>query len=338
MKKTIISLLMVCVMVLMSGCMYSYDTVIKENGTAEFSFRLEVAKELDTSDSFKDIMPSNAVKTTKKVNGVEYNCYTVNNTYPNLNALKAVLTNTNSIGIFSSLKLSATEMIGETLASQDLKEYYNLSKSYGENYSVKGEFAITMPNEVILTNGTVNSSNSCKVQWSVVDYIENGTLYVYCKNSPEYTKVLNDKKAPVITGVKNNGNYKFANYKCTDDTVVKEATLNKKKAYAKDTIYTDGVYTLAAKDLNGNTASVKFTVDTKAPVINGIKNNKKYGKAVKLKVSDKNGLKFVKLNGKKQSLKKAKSGITVKKSGSYKVIAQDKAGNQTIMKFKIKKK
>jgi hypothetical protein len=78
---------------------------------------------------------------------------------------------------------------------------------------------------------------------------------------------------------------------------------------------------------------VKVTgIDSKAPVITGVKNNKTYTKAVTIKFSDKGtGIKKATLNG-----KTIKSGSRVSASGSYTLKVTDKAGNTKVIKFKIK--
>lgn len=97
-------------------------------------------------------------------------------------------------------------------------------------------------------------------------------------------------------------------------------------------------YKVVAIDKAGNTTSVTYKVDTKAPTIKGVKNNKTYKKAVKLKFSDKNGIKKVTVNKKKLSAKQIKKGYKVKKKGKYTVKVWDNAGNTKTIKFKIVKK
>ena len=73
--------------------------------------------------------------------------------------------------------------------------------------------------------------------------------------------------------------------------------------------------------------------DKTKPTVKGVKNNKTYKRAVKIRFFDKSGIKKATLNG-----KKIKSGKKVKKKGKYKLIVIDNAGNKTIIKFKIKRK
>lgn len=94
----------------------------------------------------------------------------------------------------------------------------------------------------------------------------------------------------------------------------------------------DGRHTVTAEDKCGNKKSITFYIDGTAPVVKGVKNKKVYKKAVKIRVSDKQGLKSIKLNG-----KKIKTGKTVKKKGKYTLMAIDRAGNKTVVKFTVKK-
>ena len=73
--------------------------------------------------------------------------------------------------------------------------------------------------------------------------------------------------------------------------------------------------------------------DKTKPTVKGVKNNKTYKKAVKIRFFDASGIKKATLNG-----KKIKPGKKVKKNGKYKLVVVDNAGNKRVIKFKIKKK
>ena len=76
-----------------------------------------------------------------------------------------------------------------------------------------------------------------------------------------------------------------------------------------------------------------FVVDSSAPTVKGIKNNKTYKKAVTIKVTDSvSGVKSIKLNG-----KTIKSGKKVKKNGAYKLVVKDKYGHSKTVRFCINK-
>ena len=77
--------------------------------------------------------------------------------------------------------------------------------------------------------------------------------------------------------------------------------------------------------------------DTKKPTAN-VKKGKTYKKGYKLVVKDAQALKSVKLDGKALKASGKKATKAVKKAGSHKLVAKDKAGNKVTVKFKIKKK
>lgn len=84
-------------------------------------------------------------------------------------------------------------------------------------------------------------------------------------------------------------------------------------------------------DVKVNSKAVKpEKKDTKKPTVTGVKNGKKYTKAVKIKFKDASGIKYAKLNK-----KNIKSGYKVKKSGKYKLTVVDKAGNKRVIKFRV---
>ena len=90
-------------------------------------------------------------------------------------------------------------------------------------------------------------------------------------------------------------------------------------------------HAFAEVDVKVNSKAVKpEKKDTKKPTVTGVKNGKKYTKAVKIKFKDASGIKYAKLNK-----KNIKSGYKVKKSGKYKLTVVDKAGNKRIVKFRV---
>ncbi|WP_144554172.1 bifunctional 2',3'-cyclic-nucleotide 2'-phosphodiesterase/3'-nucleotidase [Bacillus sp. X1(2014)] len=139
-----------------------------------------------------------------------------------------------------------------------------------------------------------------------------------------------DKKAPVVTGVANNGLYK------KDVTIYfneGKALLNGRAIPTKTVVKTDGSYTLVVFDAAGNKTTVKFAIDKKAPSTPSVdkitvKTTKITGKAeaysnVVVKVSGK-------VIGSKTTDKYGKFSVSIKKQKAGKVVevvAIDKAGN-----------
>ena len=86
-------------------------------------------------------------------------------------------------------------------------------------------------------------------------------------------------------------------------------------------------------DANGIAQTIHtngFTIDKKTATVN-VKKNKTYKKGKKITFKDASGISSAKLNG-----KKIKSGTKIKKSGTYKLVVTDKAGNKKTISFKIK--
>ena len=75
-----------------------------------------------------------------------------------------------------------------------------------------------------------------------------------------------------------------------------------------------------------------FYVDSKKPVVKGVKNKAVYTKPVKIQFSDNISVKAATLNG-----KKVKNGCKVSKNGTYRLVVTDRAGNKKIVRFTINK-
>jgi hypothetical protein len=121
----------------------------------------------------------------------------------------------------------------------------------------------------------------------------------------------------------------------TDNVSLKSVTVNGISMGSSNLSFSEtGKYTLVATDYQGNSSTVKFRIDATTPKIKGVSNGQITKKKVTLRFSDKDsGVKSVKINGKKANTKK----VTLKKAGTYKVIATDKVGNKITVKFRIKK-
>ncbi|MED2971760.1 Ig-like domain-containing protein [Fictibacillus sp. B-59209] len=139
------------------------------------------------------------------------------------------------------------------------------------------------------------------------------------------TKIVKDKTAPVISGVKNNGLYKADVIPLFNEG---DAIIDG-KIYVKGTKITkEGHHKFIVKDSVGNTTTIVFRIDKTAPVISGIKNNGLYkvnvipvfheGKATI------DGKTYVK-------------GTKITKEGHHKFIVKDNAGNSTTLLFTIDK-
>ena len=107
---------------------------------------------------------------------------------------------------------------------------------------------------------------------------------------------------------------------------IKKVVVDGKKVKTKYRFKKTGTYTVIVYDKAGNktTKKIKITKDKTKPSIQ-FKNNK-----VTVK-DNQSGVKKVTINGKKVSSTK-----TLKKKGTYKIVAYDKAGNKAVKKVVIK--
>ena len=138
-----------------------------------------------------------------------------------------------------------------------------------------------------------------------------------------------DKTAPVING--------FEDCKYFYNTTIKPELIEKNiesytlngEAYDGKEITEDGHYVLVAKDKAGLTTTVKFAIDTNAPTITGVANNKFYNTTVKPVIEDEN-LAYVTINKLPYI-----PGTPIFLYGKYELVAYDKAGNSTKVNFTI---
>ena len=131
----------------------------------------------------------------------------------------------------------------------------------------------------------------------------------------------------------NSGDRKAVEIKLNDNNTMKfdvkkngYYTVRVTDKYMVDTIYAEKNATSFSKFFK-----VKG-IDDKAPIVKGVKNGGSYRSGVKIVFSDKDtGIKSAKLNG-----RSVKSGVTVSTRGSYKLVVKDKAGNSSIISFKVR--
>ena len=203
-----------------------------------------------------------------------------------------------------------------------------------------------LPEEMLLKGSNTSISIDAFKRYNVYE-----DLYIIFNESKYNNK-------PVFKGVANNKCYKTARDIVIADSILRDVEIkrngtvlkgdtykqtennntNKYKQHVMnyfDKLYVteEGKYSIKATTLAGKETKIKFVIDKTKPTIKGVANGKTYNKTVTIKYSDKlSKIKEVKLNG-----KKIKSGKKVSKNGEYTVIATDKAGNKTKIKFTIKK-
>lgn len=98
----------------------------------------------------------------------------------------------------------------------------------------------------------------------------------------------------------------------------------------------NGIYTVMVEDTGGRrySSTVKVSgIDDKKPAVAGVKNGRTYKKAVTVRFSDRqSGIRSATLNG-----RKIPSGKKVSADGTYRLVVADKAGNKSVVKFRIRK-
>lgn len=190
---------------------------------------------------------------------------------------------------------------------------------------------VQLPSEVVKTNGKLQEDKQTVV-WDIKDLIfsETGSVqeiefYAYTANDPGDTKadceIIKKRIAAPIA----------SNHPAMESpkpSVVPSVSPNVMPSTAPTQSTIEHV-----KDKK---------TDKKAPVIKGVKKNKKYKKKVSIYARDNVKIKKVLFNGKKIKLKKVSKGkykgyykFTVKKKGKCTVAAYDTSGNCKKIKFRI---
>ena len=328
-SKSIIAVVsMLVFMLVLTGC-YRTDLgmTIGKDGIVTAVYQVDIAEELyqemEADGMFTDVYNV----TDKVIDNVNYKHLEASEKMPLEKASSFLVECDMGLSKISLSKTSFKANYEAVMTEEIISQYEELG--YDIQNSVKMIFSLTFPTEVKSTNGKLNKTKK-KVTWNLNSYKKGLLLYADC-----------NKKAPItISGVKNNNTYKKnVVIKFSSKDGIKSAYLNKKKIKSGNKVTKDGKYTLTITSKTGLTRKVKFVVDKTKPSIKGVKNKNTYKKTVTLKFADKtSGLKSVKVNKKKITAKKYKSGYKIKKNGKYTVSVVDKAGNTKTISFRISKK
>ncbi|WP_456363722.1 immunoglobulin-like domain-containing protein [Priestia aryabhattai] len=114
------------------------------------------------------------------------------------------------------------------------------------------------------------------------------------------------------------------------------ATLNGEPLPNNTDITKEGDYTVVVTDKANNKSTVHFTIDSTAPIISGVTDNAKYNTDVTAKYNEGSGKLNFFFQGNYEN-RSFESGETFTKNGEYTLLATDKAGNETKVKFIIDK-
>lgn len=317
MKKKIVVAMLTVVLMLATLCGCSGDVTmnIEENGSGTLQSVIMIEKEylkdgnitLDPEYTWQDVT----------VGGKAYKKGTRNITFSDVTKIKDMDTAQiafNSNYFFMKNK-TATESVNSS-SEEEMKKYF------------KQTYTFTFPYEVKKTNGTLQADNKTVV-WDNDKIYKNYNCWAVFTDAPLDSSIA----APKLTGAKNNGYYrKNITVKATSDTVIDRFVVNGKMIGTNNfTFVKEGKKIVSCIDVNGKSTKITFVIDKTKPVVKGVVNGKTYTSAKQIKFSDKFGVKSATLNGKKFS-----SGSKVSKKGTYRLVVTDKAGNQNIVKFKIK--
>lgn len=176
----------------------------------------------------------------------------------------------------------------------------------------------------------------------VLDDLNAELLWVAFNDKPLKAKASSIKPSVKNKAVTKKSYVKFktpgiiASYKVDGKKVAPGAVLVNDNLKANTVLFNKaGKHKITVKLTNKASKKFTFTYDPDAPTAN-VKANKKYSKGKSIKVTDKYGLKSVKLNGKKVKISGKKATAKLTKKGSNKLVATDKAGNKTTIKFTVK--
>lgn len=195
-----------------------------------------------------------------------------------------------------------------------------------ELQAMDASMTVAFPYAVADTNGSVQEDGKTVV-WDMGQPGKSARLYALFQAdntlpAPNYTGAVNGKA--YNTGVA---------LAIHSENLLSKVDVNG-EAVASDYLFlfAEGLYTVTATDVAGNSSKVTFRIDTTKPSVHGVADGKTYKTARTIKFSDQgSGVKKASLNG-----KPVKTGKKVSQKGDYTLEVADKAGNQNIVAFTIK--
>lgn len=370
--KHCIGTLALCTLLLSTtGCMRLYETIsIHDRTTATVTLKSCFSKEYMDSISAGAQTGSTQESTIETLeDGKEYYC-----SETSADGLVADISNSGDSVITPDifvlpLNTTAESSVSTENATASIEGADELASAIANGIYV--QLTIQLPDEIIDTNGTLSDSHTAVF---ATDQQLTDRWYAYTAAGKQ--QIEDDHTSPVINGVKQNKYYKAVpDITFSDDTGVIRVEVNgvaAKRSDSLDTVTTDGNTELTKAhdwqgvvngtaqslckygknlfttyDLNGNSSSVVFYLDNKAPVIKGVKKGKTYKNQAVLYVKDKEKLSKVTIDGKSQKLSKSKLvkkgsyknfyKFKLTKAGKHKITASDAAGNKQTISFKITK-
>ncbi len=338
MKKVLRIMLIFCIAFVFTGCMSSEDTiVIHEDGSGQSTTKIAVDKKAADEGAQAQGMTVGELLTlmgvdpamtkVETIDGAECYVAETKTTFADYDELKAGL---EASGTYQDIYVSADgiSFFLETAYTDEMKEEMEAS---GMNIDemVSAKMSITMPKEIVMTNGTLSADKKTAVfTLSGDDYFHDLAFVVSTaeENVKPTVNVTNKKvyNKAVTVSVTDASGIKTAKYKKNSG---KYYSFSRSKK-----LTTNGKYTVVVTDYYGNKTVKSFTIkDNKKPTVSGVAQNKTYKSKRTLKFSDNCGVKSATLNGKKIS-----SGKVVSKKGTYKLVVTDVNGLKKVVNFKIK--
>ncbi len=146
----------------------------------------------------------------------------------------------------------------------------------------------------------------------------------------ELAKILDDTISPIIEGIENNAYVNTAVSISIKDQNEFKIYLNNEEVTQDNlsNITEDKVYNLVVIDKAFNQTEIQFTIDTQAPIIEGIENNTTYEENVTITVSNETQEVIVYLTKDGENIPYT-LGTELSENGTYTIYALDKAHNKS---------
>lgn len=318
MKRNFIMLLtLVFIVAAVCGCSADMTMSINSDGSGTMTRTILIEKEY--VDSGEISLEDDVTYEDVTINGVAYKKGTKTDTFSKITDITGAEDTSSCFNNkYFYLRDKSPIATGNSSSSAELAMKNMLQINY----------SITFPFEVKKTSGKLQSDKKTVI-W------DNDLIY---KNQPIWAvfddSILDPSNAEVkINGVEDGKYYnRDVLVNGVSNTLVDGLIVNGKNVGSDSCqIITDGKYTVICSDVTGKTITSTFVVDKTKPAVKGVTNGLTYRTSKIIKFSDKYGVKSATLNGKNIS-----SGKKVSKSGTYKLVVTDKAGNKRVVKFKIK--
>ncbi len=355
-KRFSLFLVITLTAMLLTGCSDHTNIQFKENGSGHYEETASVQKDLwdaligELSDEavlsyYKALYPQAEITLSDQdVDGVLHKMFHLKMDFKDLAQYEQMSSNSEIVSvtynqnyytrskIFMPLE-EENEMVSGI--AEELEQL--LDPASGVDQEAMGKFIAEMQNlDVIMTitfpyavtdsNGSIQEDGKTVI-WDMKKMDQTERLYALFQTSnslttPEYTGVVNGKA--YNTGVS-------VSIAC--ENLLNSVDVNGEKTSSNQLFLSEeGIYRITATDINGNSSSIKFRIDTTKPSISGVKDRKSYNGTCTIRFSDKgSGIKKATLNG-----TSIRSGKKVSKKGTYRLSVTDQAGNKKTVTFKIK--